>query len=70
MVLLIGDTWSCQNHEDRKQSDGRRRSEETGSCFMGTEFQFGKLRRFQWQLHDMVNMHNIAEGWVPSEKLK
>lgn len=37
---------------------------------MGTEFQFGKLRRFQWQLHDMVNMHNIAEGWVPSEKLK
>ena len=52
VILLTGGPWRSQIHRDRKEMVGPGAGKGEGSeCFMGTEFQFGKLRKFwRWML--------------------
>ena len=56
LTPLTGGPWRSQIHRDRKQMVGPGPGKGEGSeCFMGTEFQFGTLRKFWRWMVGMVS---------------
>ena len=63
LIPLTGGHWGSQIHRDRKQMVGARGWGRGSPCLMGTEFQFGKMRKiWRWMVGIIANNVNVLHA--------